>query len=137
MTLIRPAHALAPHVVGRDVVAAGHGAARVAVVALDGGDEHHPAGGRTGRGVDHVGEHGREHVVVGEVAAAVVGVVGHEHVALPELLDPEEVEGEAHRQRGREHELRDPHRQCGERPWASRMVALRSLDWLRWQAADT
>ena len=61
-----------------------------------------------------VGEHGREHVVVGEVAAAVVRVVGDEHVALAELVDAEELEREAHRQRRREHELRDADRQRGE-----------------------
>ena len=80
------------------------------MVALDRRDEHHPAssGGRI------VGEHRREHVVVGEVPAAVVRVVGHEHVALTELGRAEEVEGEAHRQCRGEHELRDAHRQRGE-----------------------
>ena len=61
-----------------------------------------------------VGEDGREHVVVGEVAAAVVRVVGDEHVALAELVDAEELEREAHRQRRGEHELRDADRQRGE-----------------------
>ena len=61
-----------------------------------------------------VGEDRREHVVVGEVAAAVVRVVGDEHVALAELVDAEELEREAHRQRRREHELRDADRQRGE-----------------------
>ena len=46
-----------------------------------------------------VGEHRREHVVVGEVPAAVVRIVGDEHVALAELGDAEELEREAHRQR--------------------------------------
>jgi hypothetical protein len=48
------------------------------------------------------------------VAAAVVRVVGREYVALVELVDPEVLEREAHRQRGGEHELGDPHRQRGE-----------------------
>ena len=39
----RPAHALAPDVGGGDVVAAGHAAAGVAVVALDARDQHHAA----------------------------------------------------------------------------------------------
>ena len=84
------------------------------------------------RAVGVVGEHGREHVVVGEVAAAVVRVVGDEHVALAELVDAEELEREAHRQRRREHELRDADRQRGEAARARRgSVALRSFDWLR------
>ncbi len=96
------AHALAPDVVGRDVVPAGDGAARVAVVALDRADEDHPpVAGLVGR------EHGGEHVVVGQVPAAVVRVVGDEHVALAELVDAEEVEREAHREGRRQHELRD------------------------------
>ena len=90
----RPAHALAPDVVGGDVVAARHGATRVAVVALDRRDEHHPP--VAGDGI--VGEARREHVVVGQVAAAVVRVVGHEDVTLAELLGAEEVERESHRQ---------------------------------------
>ena len=119
----RPAHALAPDVGGGDVVAAGHAAAGVAVVALDARDQHHaPPAGAAGS----VGEHRREHVVVGEVAAAVVRVVGDEHVALAELVGAEELEREAHRQRRREHELRDADRQRGE-------PALRVED--RWRCA--
>ena len=91
----RPAHTFAPDVGGGDVVAAGNAAAGVAVVALDARDQHHAPRAAVGR----VGEHGREHVVVGEVAAAVVRVVGDEHVALAELLGAEELEREAHRQR--------------------------------------
>ena len=107
----RPPHAFAPDVGGGDVVAAGHAAAGVAVMALDAGDQHHPPSAGRGR---VVGEHWREHVVVGEVAAAVVRVVGDEHVALVELLGAEEVEREAHRQRGCEHELRDADRERRE-----------------------
>ena len=55
-----------------------------------------------------------EHVVVGQVPAAVVRVVGHEDVALAELVDAEEVEGEAHRQRRGQHELRDADAERGE-----------------------
>ena len=105
----RPAHALAPDVGGGDVVAAGHAAAGVAVMALDARDQHHAPGA-----VGTVGEHGREHVVVGEVAATVVRVVGDEHVALVELVDAEEVEREPHRQGRREHELWDADRQRGQ-----------------------
>ena len=54
---------------------------------------------------------GREDVVVGQVPAAVVRVVGDEDVARPELVDAEEVEREAHRQGRGEHELRDADRQ--------------------------
>ena len=43
-----------------------------------------------------------------------VRVVGREHVAFVELVDPEVLESEAHRQRRGEHELRDAHRQRGE-----------------------
>ena len=81
------------------------------MVALDARDEHHAAAAGRGR---VVGEDGREDVVVGEVTAAVVRVVGDEHVALAELVDAEELEREAHRQRRGEHELRDPDRQRGE-----------------------
>ena len=105
----RPAGAFAPDVGGGDVVAPGDRAAGVAVVALDGADQDHPAGAVGLGAVD-----GGEDVVVGEVAAAVVRVVGHEDVTLPELLGAEEVEGEAHRQGAGEHELGDPHRQGGE-----------------------
>src|SRR5207302_9646066 len=87
-----PANALAPDVVGGDVVAAGDGPAGVAVVALDGGQQDEPAilvAGGLGPG-----EHGGEHVVVGQVAAAVVGVVGDEDVAGAEL-GAHELEGEA------------------------------------------
>ncbi len=107
----RPTHAFAPDVGGGDVVAAGNTAAGVAVVALDARDQHHPAPARSG-GV--VGEHGCEDVVVGEVTAAVVRVVRDEHVAFVELLGTEELEREAHGQRGGEHELRDADRQCGQ-----------------------
>jgi hypothetical protein len=91
------------------------------VVALDRRDAHEPV-------VDH---DGGVDVVVGQVTAAVVGVVADEHVALAPFLRGEEVQGEAHRQRGGEHELRDADRQRGEPPRESRTVALRSLDWLR------
>ena len=60
-----------------------------------------------------------------------VGVVGDEDVALVELVDAEELEREAHRQRGREHELRDADRQRGEPALCVEDVALRSFDWLR------
>ena len=55
-----------------------------------------------------------------------VRVVGDEHVALAELVDAEELEREAHRQRRREHELRDADRQRGEaaRRVEDRRVAL-------------
>ena len=43
-----------------------------------------------------------------------VRVVGHEHVALAELVDPEEVEGEAHREGRGEHELGDADAQGGQ-----------------------
>ena len=81
-----PAHTLAPDVVGGDVVAARDVAAGVAVMALDAGDEHHAP--FAGHGI--VAEHRCEHVVVGEVAAAVVRVVGGEDVALAELVDAED-----------------------------------------------
>ena len=106
----RPAHAFAPDVGSGDVVAAGHGAARVAVVALDRRDEHHASRARA----RVVGEHRAEHVVVGEVAAAVVRIVGDEHVALAELVDTEELEREPDGQRGGEHELWDAHAQRGQ-----------------------
>ena len=106
-----PANTLAPDVVRGDVVAAGHAAAGVAVVALDAGDEDHAPAAWCG-GV--VAVDGCEHVVVGEVAAAVVRVVRDEHVALTELVRAEQLEGEAHRERGREHELRDADGQCGQ-----------------------
>ncbi len=107
----RPAHTFAPDVGGGDVVAAGDAAAGVAVVTLDARDQHHAAPAGRGR---VVGEHRREHVVVGEMTAAVVRVVGDEDVAFVELFDAEELEREAHRQRGGEHELRDADRQRGE-----------------------
>ena len=118
----REAHALGPDVLRVDVVAARHAAAGVGVVALDGGDQHHLAGV----------EDRREDVVVGQVAAAVVGIVGDQHVALEQAVGAEELEREAHRQRRAEHELRDADADSAARaPRASRMVALRSFDWLR------
>ena len=72
---------------GADGDAAGDAAAGVTVVALDARDEHHA---RLTVGAGR--EHRREDVVVGEVAAAVVRVVGDEHVARPELVDTEELE---------------------------------------------
>ena len=105
----RPPHTFAPNVGRGDVVAAGHAATGVAVVALDARDQHHAASA-----VGCVGEHGREHVVVGEVTAAVVRVVGDEHVAFAELVDAEELECEPDRQGRGEHELRDADRERGE-----------------------
>jgi hypothetical protein len=93
----RVARALAPDVLGEHVVAARHGAARVAVVALGRGEEQQHA---------LVVEHRAEHVEVGEVPTPVVRVVGDDHVARMQLAG-EELTREAHRQRGREHELRD------------------------------
>ncbi len=81
--------------------------------------------------VADVREHGREHVVVGEVTTTVVRVVRDEDVALAELVDTEELEREPDRQRRREHELRDADRQRCEASARSRIVALRSFDWLR------
>jgi len=70
---------------------------RIGVVALDRGDQHALA----------VVKDGREDVVVRQVAAAVIGVVCDQDVAFEEAVLAEELHGEAHRQRGREHELRD------------------------------
>ncbi len=89
-----------------DVVAARRAAAGVGVMALDRCDQHALA----------VVEDRREDVVVGQVAAAVVGVVRDQHVAVEEAVLAEELDGEAHRQRGREHELRDADGQRGELP---------------------
>jgi len=55
-----------------------------------------------------------EDVVVGQVPAPVIGVVGHEDVTLVELVDAQEVEGEAHRERRGQHELRDADAQGGQ-----------------------
>ena len=120
----RPAHTFAPQVGGGHVVPAGDAAAGVAVVALDARDQDHPA--RPGA---VVGEHRCEHVVVGEVAAAVVRVVGDEDVTLAELVAPEELEREPNGQRRREHELGDADRQRREAPLAveDRGVALVAL----------
>ena len=89
------------------------------MVALDGRDQDQAA----------VGEHRCVDVVVGEVAAAVVRVVADEDVARAELLFTEIGEGEADRQRARQHELGDAHREGGEAPLAveDRAVALVGL----------
>ena len=58
-------------------------------MALDRDDEDELAIGVEDRGED---------VVVGQVPAAVVGVVGEDHVPVGEAVLTEEVEGEAHRQ---------------------------------------
>ena len=99
-----------------DVVAARRAAAGVGVMALDGGDQHALA----------VVEDGREDVVVGQVAAAVVRIVGDQHVAVVEAVRPEELDREAHRQRRRQHELRDADGERRELPAAveDRRVAL-------------
>jgi hypothetical protein len=101
-----PARALAVDLVDRDVVAARHAATRVGVVALDRGDAQKTA----------VSEARRVHVVVGQVASPVVGVVAQEHVAVVPLLRPEELEREAHGQRRLEHELGDADAEGGEAP---------------------
>ena len=72
-----------------DVVAARRAAAGVGVMALDGRDQHALA----------VVEDRREDVVVGQVAAAVVRIVGDQHVAVEEAVLAEELDREAHRQR--------------------------------------
>ena len=100
----RVARALRPDVLGEDVVAAGHRAAGVAVMALDRRDQQQRA---------VVVEHRREHVEVGEVPAAVVRVVGDDHVTRVQLV-AEEVDREPHRQCRAQHELRDADRQRGE-----------------------
>ena len=55
-------------------------------------------------------------------------LVREQHVAIVQPLAREEVEGEAHRQGRGEHELRYPHRQCGE-------PAPRVEDGREWDAA--
>ena len=81
-------HALRPDVLGVHVVPTGHGSPGVAVMALDRRDQHELA----------IGEHRRKDVEVREVPAAVVRVVGDEHVARVQLVT-EEVDREPHRQR--------------------------------------
>ena len=83
----REAHSLRPDVARVDVVAARHGSAGVGVMALDRGDEHHLP----------LEENRREDVVVGEMTAAVVGIVGDQHIAIVQTVATEEVEREAHR----------------------------------------
>ena len=97
--------ALGPHVEGVHGVAAGGRAAGVAVMALNGNHEDKLAVGVEDRGED---------VVVGQVPAAVVGVVGEDHVPVGEAVLTEEVQGEAHRQRRTQHELRNARAQGGE-----------------------
>ena len=100
----RVARALAVHVLGHGVVAARHGPAGVAVVALNGGDQEQFA---------FVVEHRGEDVEVREMAAAVVRVVGDDHVAGLQLV-AEEVDGEADGKGARQHELGDADRECGQ-----------------------
>ena len=84
--------AFAPDVLGEDVVPAGHGAARVTVMALDGREEDE---------FPVVVEDRAEDVEVREMAATVVRVVGHDHIAGVQIV-LEEVDGQAHGQgRGR------------------------------------
>ncbi len=117
----REAHALSPDVAGVGVVAAAHAAVGVGVMALDAGDEHQLA----------VVEDGREDVVVRPMPAAMIRIIGDEHVAVVEAVRSKELQREAYRQRRAEHELRDADTEDGGHPEASRMVALRSFDWLR------
>ncbi|CAB4816318.1 unannotated protein [freshwater metagenome] len=100
--------ALAPDVLGEDVVAASHRTTGVAVVALDRGEQQEFPG---------IGEDGAEHVEVGQVATPVVGVVGHEDIAGVQVA-VEELAGEADRQRGGEHELGNADGQRCEAPVA-------------------
>ena len=101
----RETHPLRPDVGRVGVVPARHAAAGVGVVALDGGDQDQLARVKDGR----------EDVVVGQVAAAVVGVVGDQHVAVVEPARPEELEREADGEGGGEHELRDADAERRER----------------------
>ncbi len=100
----RVAGALAVDVLGHGVVAAGHGATGVTVVALDGGHQEE---------LPVVVEHRGEDIEVRQVAPAVVRVVGDDDVAGLQLV-AEEVDGEADREGAREHELRNPHRERGQ-----------------------
>ena len=100
----RIAHALAPDVLGEDVVAAGHRTAGVTVVTLDGREEHQPAVGVEHRGKD---------VYVRQVPATVKRIVRQDHISRIQIPF-EELAGEPDRQGRREHELRDPHRQRGQ-----------------------
>ena len=100
----RVARALRPDVLRERVVATRHRAAGVAVVTLDRRDQQQ----RTVAVEDR-----REHVEVGKVTTAVIRIVGDDHVAGLQLV-AEEVDGETHRQRRRQHELRDPDRERGE-----------------------
>src|SRR5207245_11079426 len=81
----RDTPALCPDVGRGGVVPARHAAAGVGVVALDGGDQYQLARVKDGR----------EDVVVGQVAAAVVGIVGDQHVAVVEPARAEELERDA------------------------------------------
>ncbi len=96
--------AFGPDVLRVHVVSTGERAAGVPVVTLDRRDQEQLAVG---------GEDGREHVEVGQVPATGVRVVGDEHVTGIQLAF-EELQAEAHRERRRQHELGDPHRERGE-----------------------
>ena len=100
----RPADALGPDLGRVDVVAAGAAATGVAVVALDRGNADEPP----------VDDDRRVDVVVGQVTATVVRIVGGEHVAGPPLVLLEEVEGKPDRQGRGQHELGDADTERGE-----------------------
>ncbi len=100
----RVARAFAVHVFGHGVVAARDGPAGVAVMALNGGHEEQGT---------LVVEHRSEDVEVREMAAAVVRVIGDDHITGLQLV-AEKIDGEADREGAGQHELGDADRERGQ-----------------------